>query len=36
LGERAYADGADIFEGVLEESVGRLTPESRRFSTNSW
>jgi DNA-binding MarR family transcriptional regulator len=25
-GERAYADGAGVFEGVLSESVGRLTP----------
>jgi DNA-binding MarR family transcriptional regulator len=29
VGEQAYADGAGIFEGVLKESVGRLTDSER-------
>jgi predicted MarR family transcription regulator len=31
LGERAHADGAGIFEGVLEESVGRLTAAEQKL-----
>ena len=31
LGERAYADGAGIFEGVLTESIGRLTAAERKL-----
>ncbi|HEY3408326.1 MAG TPA: MarR family winged helix-turn-helix transcriptional regulator [Propionicimonas sp.] len=31
LGERAYAEGAGIFEGVLTESIGRLTAAERKL-----
>ncbi|HEY3338867.1 MAG TPA: MarR family winged helix-turn-helix transcriptional regulator [Propionicimonas sp.] len=30
-GERAYADGAGVFEGVLSESVGQLTPAEQKI-----